>query len=78
MQWLTSSSAYDTLLELLLPIHEVIHRKEHKQNQSSKLTEAHMVQELKSPPVHWLPLFFGDDYQDAQQAEVVLDLADNC
>jgi len=50
----------------------------HKQNQSSKLTEAHMVRELKIPPVHWLPLSFGDDYQDVQPAEVVLDLADNC
>jgi len=50
----------------------------HKQNQSSKLTEARMVRELKSPPVHWLPLSFGDDYQDVQPAEVVLDLVDNC
>ena len=50
----------------------------HKQNQSSKLTEAHMVRELKIPPVHWLPLSFGDDYQDVQPAEVVLDLVNSC
>jgi hypothetical protein len=50
----------------------------HKQNQYSKLTEAHTVQELKNPPVHWLPLFFGDDYQGVRPAEVVWDLADNC
>jgi hypothetical protein len=37
-----------------------------------------MVRELKNPPVHWLLLSFGDDYQDVQPAEVVLDLEDNC
>jgi hypothetical protein len=36
-----------------------------------------MVQELRNPPVHWFPLFFGDDYQDVQPAEVVLGPLDN-
>jgi predicted membrane protein len=68
----------ETLAELLLPIHDITHIKElDKQNQSSELTEARMVRELGNPPVHWLPLFFGDDYQDVQPAEVVLGPLDN-
>jgi hypothetical protein len=38
----------------------------------------HMAQGLKSFPVRWPPLFFGDDYQDVQPAGDVLGLVDNC